>query len=40
MDQLDPLILVLLLIVVAALMFPGGPGTPRRFPVPLPFKAE
>lgn len=28
------LLALLLFIVVAALLFPGGPGTPRRIPVP------
>jgi hypothetical protein len=27
------LLALLLFIVVAALLFPGGPGTPRRIPV-------
>lgn len=34
MDQQYILIVIVLFVVMAALLFPGGPGTPRRFPVP------
>ena len=35
MDPFDLIIAALLLIVVAALTFPGGPGTPRRYLLPI-----
>jgi len=34
-DQDFVLIAFLLIAVIMALLFPGGPGTPRRFPVPV-----
>ena len=36
MNQDLLLIIILLFVVMAAISFPGGPGTPRRFLVPQP----
>jgi len=33
-------IAVLLSFVLAVLLFPGGPGTPKRFRLPIPKPAE
>jgi hypothetical protein len=33
-------IVILLAAVLAALLFPGGPGTPKRFHLPIPKPME
>lgn len=41
MDSQDFLtIAILLTVVIFALLFPGGPGTPKRLKLPLPKLAE